>query len=219
MGILMGNDMYDGGNKMRHFNKFSLLIIFTLLLTGCTELDKEQLQSNSEMTIETLSLSDKESLLISKTGVGHIEYFRLNGTLHEDDDLQFSVELYEKGKFKQELLKTFGQIETNFKKEIISFAVIDMQDENHSLKLVSGIPSGLASTFYSNNMSAFSFGKLINEKVTLEKNKPIYLAAWLGTTQNRLRSIGDENGQLPLGIEEYELAFLYKVLLTNRKEE
>lgn len=202
---------------MRHFKGYCLLITFTLLLTGCAGVEKEKSPSNTKITIEPYNVSEKERLLISKTGVEQIEFFKLNGTLREDDDLQFSVEVFEKGKFKEELLKTTGEIETRFKESLISFGISDRLNEDHSLKLINGIPSGLATTHYSNNMTVYSFSKLVGEKVTLEKNKPIYLAAWQGTTKNRLRSGGEGHGELPPGIEEAELAFLYKVLWTDKK--
>ena len=97
---------------MRHFKGCCLIIIFTLLLTGCAGVEKvkpvakEKFPSNMKITIESYNMSEKENLLISKTGVGHIEFFKLNGTSNEDADLQFSVEVYENGKFKKELLKT-----------------------------------------------------------------------------------------------------------------
>ncbi|MEO4052448.1 hypothetical protein [Solibacillus sp. CAU 1738] len=89
-------------------------------------------------------MSEKERLLISKTGVEQIEFFKLNGTLKEDDDLQFSVEVFEKGKFKEELLKTWDGPETKYKDSLISFGISDTRDEDHSLKLINGIPTGLA---------------------------------------------------------------------------
>ena len=95
---------------------------------------------------------------------------------------------------------------------------MSINDEDHSLKLITGIPSGLASTIYPNNMTSSSFSKLVGEKITLEKNKPVYLAAWLGTTKNGLRSGEGENGELPAGIEEAELAFLFKVLWTDKEK-
>ena len=67
-------------------------------------------------------------------------------------------------------------------------------------------------------MTSSSFSKLVGEKVTLEKDKPVYLAAWLGTTKNELSFGGGENGELPSGIEEAELAFLYKVLWTDKEK-
>jgi hypothetical protein len=205
------------GSKMRHFKGYCLFLLFTLLLTGCVGLEKEISPSSTKLTIESYNMSDIESLLISKTGVDHIEFFKLNGTLKEDDDLQYSVDVFENGKFKEEVLKTWGEIETNHKDSIISFGISDNGEDNHSLKLINGIPSGLATTFYSNNMTMYTFRNLIDEKVTLEKNKPIYLAAWLGTTKNEMRSAGGENGELPSGIEESELAFLYKVLWTEKE--
>ena len=200
---------------MRHFKSYCLFIVFALLLTGCAGGEEK---SPSKLTIESYNMSDKETLLISKTGVKQIEFFKLNGTLKEEDDLQFSVEVFEKGKFKEELLKTTNSTQPKFKDDLISFSISDIGDEDDTLKILSGIPSGLATTFYSSNMTGFAFSKLIGKKVTLEKNKPIYLAAWLGTTKNSLRAIGEENGELPEGIEEYELTFLYKVLWTDKEK-
>lgn len=209
---------------MRHFKGYCLFIIFTLLLTGCAGVEKEKpaakdkSPSNTKLTIDSYDMSEKERLLISKTGVEQIEFFILNGTLKEDDDLQFSVELFENGKFKEELLKTWDGPETKYKDSLISFGISDNGGEDHSLKLINGIPSGIATTFYPNNMTSSSFAKLIDGKKTLEKNKPIYLAAWLGTTKNGLRSGAGENEELPPGIEESELAFLYKVLWTDEEK-
>ena len=148
----------------------------------------------------------------------HIEFFKLNGIPKEDDKLQFSVEVFENGKFKEELLTTWDGPETKYQDSFISFGINDIENEGHSLKLITGTPSGLATTIYSNNMTSSSFSKLVGEKVTLEKDKPVYLAAWLGTTKNELSSGGGENGELPSGIEEAELAFLYKVLWTDKEK-
>ncbi|MEO4054726.1 hypothetical protein [Solibacillus sp. CAU 1738] len=86
-----------GRYKKRHFKGYCLFIIFTLLLTGCASVEKpvenEKSPSNTKITIESYNMSEKERLLISKTGVEQIEFFKLNGTLKEDDDLQFSVEV------------------------------------------------------------------------------------------------------------------------------
>ena len=201
---------------MRHFKVFFLFLIFTLLLTGCGGVAKEKSPSKTKITIESYNLSEKERVLIRKTGVEQIEFFKLNGTLKEEDDLQFSVEVYENGKFKEELLNSWGASETKYKDRLISFGVSDISGEEHSIKLLSGVPSGLTSRFYSSNMTGFAFGKLIGKKVTLEKDKPIYLAGWLGTTKNSLRSVEEQDGELPEAVEEYELTFLYKVLWTNK---
>ena len=201
---------------MRYFKGYCLFIVIILLLTGCAGVEAGKSPSNSKLTIESYNISEKEALLISKTGVEQIEFFKLNGTLKEDEDLQFSVDVFENGKFKEELLKTWGELETKYNDSLISFGIIDNIDEVHSLKLLSGIPSGLATTLYPNNMTMSSFRLLIDEKMTLEKNKPIYLTALLNTTKNELSSGGGTTGELPQGIEEAELAFLYKVLWTEK---
>jgi hypothetical protein len=204
---------------MRKFTGYCLFIIFTMLLTGCVGVKKEKPLSNENITIESYHMSEKESLLISKTGVRQIEFFKLNGILKKDDDLQFSVEVYENGKFKEELLKTSDEPETKFKESLISFGINDIENEGHSLKLVTGIPSGLVSTNYlKNNMTISSISLLVDKKVTLEKNKPVYLVAWLGTTKNGLSPVEGENGELPKGIDEVETAILYKVLWMDREK-
>ena len=202
---------------MRHFISYCLFIIFALLLTGSVDEAKDESPSKTNLTIESYSVSEKEKLLISKTGVQHIEYFKVNGTLKKEDDLQFSVEVYENGKFKDEGIKSLGAIETNYKDSLISFGVIDNASEEPSLKLLVGIPDGLSSTTYTNNMTGFAFTKLIGEEITLEKDKPKYLAGWFGTNTNRLRTIGGVNGELPEEVEEYELVYLYKVLWTDKE--
>lgn len=172
------------------------------------------------ITIEPYTLSEKESTLLNKTGVEEISFFNITGTLKENLDLQFSIEVYEKGEFKEKLLSTLGEPKEKFKNSFISFGVSRVSDdENHYLKLMAGTPSSLGSTNYIDNMLARSFSMLIKEKVILEKNKPIYLAAWTGTTKNQLHPIESEKGELPKGIEKIELAILYKVLLTDNEND
>jgi len=209
---------------MRHFKSRYLFIIFALLLTGCVSvekekpLEKEKSPLTTQITIESYNMSEKENLLISKTGVGQIEFFKLNGTPKEDDELQFTVEVFKNGKFKEELLKTWDGPETKYQDSFISFGISDIENEGHSLKLITGTPTGIATTVYSNNMTSSSFGKLVGGKVTLEKNKPVYLAAWLGTTKNKLSFGGGNNGELPSGLEEAELTFLYKVIWADKEK-
>ncbi|QGG52532.1 hypothetical protein [Lysinibacillus pakistanensis] len=209
---------------MRRFKSRYLFIIFALLLTGCVNvekeksLEKEKSPLTTQITIEPYNMSEKENLLISKTGVGHIEFFKLNGTPKDEDQLYFSVEVFKNGKFKEELLKTWDGPETKYQDSFISFGISDIENEGHSLKLITGTPTGIATTVYSNNMTSSSFGKLVGGKVTLEKNKPVYLAAWLGTTKNELSFGGGNNGELPSSIDEAELKFLYKVIWADKEK-
>ncbi len=203
--------------KMRNIKVYCSLFIFTLLLTGCASLEKEKPLSN-ELIIEPYNVNDKESLLISRTGIKFIEYFQLNGTLETGDDLQFSVEVYKNGELEEELLNTSNEPKAKFKDQLISFGISDSSDKDSSLQLIAGIPSGLATTNFSSHMTSASFNNLLHKKIVLKKNTPVYLAAWVGTTKNVLRSVDSENGILPKGIKEVEAALLYRVLLTDKKK-
>ena len=185
-----------------------------MLFAGCT--GEETAPSKTKLTIEPYNISDQEMILVSKTDVMDIEFFELNGTLKEEDDLQFSVEVFEKGKLKEEILKSRGEIQTKFKDTIISFGVGDRNGKNKSLKLINGLPSGLATKYYSNDMTLTSISKLIEGKITLEKNTPIYLAVWLGTKKEELSSGVDSNEEILQAIKDTELVFLYKVLWTDK---
>lgn len=191
------------------------------MLTGCTIIEKEKETSPvKKLTIEPYYLSEKESLLISKTGVELIEFFKLKGTLKEDDDLQFSVEVFENGKFKEVLLHTSIEPETKFKDSLISFGLCNLEDTGQSdIKLLAGLPTGLATASYPNNMTSSSFSTLIDKNITLERNNPVYLSAWLGTTKIQLPSAESENGKLPEAIKEAELSFLYKVVWIDNERE
>ncbi|MDQ0230655.1 hypothetical protein [Metabacillus malikii] len=208
--------------------KVCLFFIFAMMLTGCAsteikqpenetkiETHKQTTIQNSKLTIEPYNISEKESMLISKTGVNQIEYYTLEGTLKEGEYIQFAVEVYENGKRKSELLTTSDEMIPKYENSIVSFGISNSTGEEDSLKLLTGTPSGLDTTDYPNNMTVSTFRKLIGEKVTLEKNKPIYLAAWAGTTKNGLSFGGNENGELPTGIDEAETVLLYRVLWTD----
>ncbi|KMY52702.1 hypothetical protein AC623_00815 [Bacillus sp. FJAT-27231] len=199
---------------MRHLVKRGILLIFILLVTGC----KEQAPSSTKLTIEPYLLTDKEEELISKTDAANTKFFKLNGTLKKGDDIQYAIALYEKGKFKQNLLLSFGELESRFQDEIISFGTSDIGTDNPSLKLLEGVPNGLNTTEFEHSMTSWSFSNFIGDKITLEKNKPIYLAGWSGTTKDSMRSLSSENGELPEGIKETEIALLYKIKWTDARE-
>lgn len=203
---------------MEKLTRLYLLLLVTLLLTGCTVTGNSS--SNSDLTIKPYPLSTKETLLISKTGVDQINYFELTGTLADHEDLEFFVEVYEHGAFKENILSTSGSPESKFKKHLLSFATSrSLKDDDSHMKILLGSGNSLASGSYMHNMTGYSFSQLIGDKVQLEKNKPIYLVAWVGSTNGQLRTIGSEKGELPEGIDEAELALLYKVVLTDHARE
>lgn len=199
---------------MQRIKHYFWIGVLALLLTACGN----AASSKTEIIIKPYNMSEQERLLVSKTDVSSIVFFELSGTLAEADDLQMSVDVYENGKFKEELLKTWGAVEKRYKNELISFGLSGFGYEGDSFKLMSGIPSGLATADYTHGMTSSSFTDLINQKIILKKNEPVYLAAWIGTTTDSLRSLSEGNGELPEGIEEAELALVYKVVLTEQQE-
>lgn len=152
---------------------------------------------------------------MSKTDVDQIDFFHLNGSLAKDQDLRFSVEVYKNGELAGELLSTQSEVKTEFDDTLLSFAIERFEeDEQRFLKLIAGIPSGKVTTNYDNTMKATTSTSLIKEKVQLELGKPVYLSAWAGTTKNEFEVIGSWNGGFPKGMEDKELAFLYKMVWT-----
>ncbi|MBB4823717.1 hypothetical protein HNO89_000937 [Sporosarcina luteola] len=201
---------------MRKIINVFLLLVLTLLLTGCAK----SISSTAKLTIKPYTVSEKESELISKTDVEQIDFFQLNGTLEHDRDLQFSVEVYKNGELAGELLRTHSEPETKFDNTLISFAITKFQEEEQQfLKLIAGVPSGKVTTNYMNEMTANISRDLVQEKIELKLNKPVYLAAWAGTTKDELQVIGSSNGEFPGRLEDKELAFLYKVVLTDKNME
>lgn len=173
--------------------------------------------SGSQLTIKPYELNEKEQQLIERTGVFSIDFFNINGHL-DDADLQFSVEVYENGKLKEELLKMFGMLDASYKNELISFGLFETknEEEQQQFSLEIGTPGGsLSSTTYETGMTASAYGALIDNKITLEKEQPIYLAAWAGTTKDSVPTLHGENGQLPENLASFEKALLLKVVWTD----
>ncbi|MFE8702960.1 hypothetical protein ACFYKX_20335 [Cytobacillus sp. FJAT-54145] len=204
---------------MKLLKASALVVSLILLLTSCSQAEQEEAKpAETEITIKPYTLSEKEKVLISKTNVQFIEYFVMDGTLKENDDLIYELEIYENGELLEEGLGSHGEVKSHFDDEIISFGIQDSGTENKVSTLLVGMPGGIASTAREHEMTLTGLSKLINDKITLEKDKPVYLAAWTGTTQNSLRTIGSENGELPEGIKEAELAFVYKIMLIDEKK-
>lgn len=173
--------------------------------------------SSNEITIEPYAVNDQEQLLIDKTGIGAIEYFKINGRLDDSLDIQFSVESYEEGELNETLFSTEDETMKEFKNDMISLGINEVQEGEESyVELISGTPSSLISGHYYEHTNASTFNNLITEKVTLEKDKPIYLAVWLGTESNELPATGSKQGDLPKEVEQVERAFVYKVLITEK---
>jgi hypothetical protein len=196
---------------LRNLRKGLALLICLFVLSSCNE-------SGSNITIEPYELSNKEQLLLEKTGVGMISYFTINGSLAETEDIRYEVQIFENGKDTNGMFSLHGEMKRNLDNEIISFGVNTYQSgENGSVStLLAGQPDGLTSTTKDHNMSSYSFSPLVNESITLSKNEPVYLAVWAGTTKDTLESLSSVNGALPDRIKDTELAFIYKITLVDK---
>ncbi|WP_203364345.1 hypothetical protein [Bacillus sp. REN10] len=200
---------------MRLFFKSLGYFVLLVILTGCARGKEQQATTNSTLTIKPYELTEKEELLISKTGDPNVSFFTLDGKLKKGEDLKFSIEMYENGKFKESLLTTTNEIDNKFNDTIISFSVRDHGPEAKMVSFVAGTPSSVASTVHPNKMTNFSYNTLVEDKIKLKKDKPVYLAIWQGTTKDHFSTYTSENGKLP-NLKNAELAFAYKVMLIEK---
>lgn len=84
--------------RMRHrFRNVSLLLLLLLLLSGCTG----------------------KGGAIDKTGVGSIEYFKLDGKVDKGSVLAFSIETWEKGKRINDEMKSWGTHDDGTYKDVM----------------------------------------------------------------------------------------------------
>lgn len=197
---------------MDELKKLMIVIFSVLTLAGCS-------LNGGRLTIEPYELTEKEQQLIDRTGVFSIDYFNINGNL-DGADLRFTVEVYEDGEFKEELLGMYGMLETKFKNELISFGLFETknEEEEQHFTIQVGTPGSLSSTTYATKMTASTYGSLMDGKITLEKEKPLYIAGWAGTTKNVLPSLHGEYGQVPDNLASYEKALLLKVVWTDEEQ-
>jgi hypothetical protein len=191
-----------------------LVLFFILLLAGCVG-GKE---GNSAVSIKPYSLNQDEQVIISKTGVDGIQFFKLNGTLAEEEDLQFAVETYKDGELTDDHVYTNSQVEKEFTQALISYGYDRQEDE---LIFLNGIVNGLLEQTYNvEGIDSSSFTSFLNEKKHLIKDEEVYLAAWIGSKGNMLAvpSIY-EDGTLSEDMKDTDLAYVFKVTLTDLKEE
>lgn len=149
--------------ELNGLKKLIMILLALITLAACSP-------SAGKLTIEPYELSEKEQQLIERTGVFSIDYFNINGHL-DDADLQFSVEVYENGKLKEELLKMYGMLDASFKNELISFGLFETknEEEQQQFTLEVGTPGGsLGSSTYETGMTANAYGALIDNKVTFK---------------------------------------------------
>lgn len=186
-------------------------IILAIVLTGCSIVDKK-------VTVQPYELKEKEEQLVSHTHVDFIEYFTLNGK-PDGLDIKYSVEVYEKGEFVDELFQSQGLVEENYEDELFSFGLSNKE----LIELFMSTGGGAMSTEYDGVEDDDQFGStsgiLINGKIELVKDEPIYLAAWATTNGSDISSIQSEQGELPENLDRYDRVFLFKIELLDPNPE
>lgn len=199
-----------------------LLIPFIFVLTvfgsACSNgKAQEKKPSETKITIEPMKLSKKESELVGKTGVENIEYFLMNGSLKKSEDLVIKIELYKKGVLQEESMGSSESPLNKFKNMMLSFGTRHPQNDRTLIDVYAGVPNGFMATSFKDGMSGSTISSLISEKITLKKNKPVYLTAWAGTTKNSMSGLRvSDDGALPENLEKYEMAILYKIEITDK---
>ncbi|MHC8515911.1 hypothetical protein [Sporosarcina sp. ITBMC105] len=200
---------------MKHIKKYSIVWMSIFLLAGCSFMSPKD-STDATLSIKPYTLSEHEELLLSMAGANNPQFFTVNGKIAENEDLTYSVEVYHKGKFKEELLLTSSTQDKHFDGKLISFTVTELDEENVAIKL--SYPSGSTSITYPIEVGSLarSFGNLVISDSTLHKDKPIYLAAWVGTKGSTLFTFApSKDSGLPERLETYDIALLYKVVWTD----
>ncbi|SET04332.1 hypothetical protein SAMN05421676_102415 [Salinibacillus kushneri] len=193
---------------------FNFCIVSILLLSACGDT-----QTNSTLTISPHKLSEEEKTLINKTGVTDIHYFTLNGNLPKEKDLLFEIETFENGKSKSGM-KSSGFLNSNFNDSILSFGINFKQNDRNTMDLMIGTPSGLATQTYEPNIDiqGHSFQSFIHENKTLKLNQPVYLAGFIGTKSNSMKTLSAAEGDLLRDeMLKKDLALVLKVTLVNKE--
>ncbi|MFD1020613.1 hypothetical protein [Thalassobacillus hwangdonensis] len=193
------------------FGLFAVLII-----SGCSQGEAQQKEPPKEtaLTIEPIDLNENEKKLLKHTIMNQLEFFSLDGTLNEADDLWFTIEIYENGKKTGMSGGSSGEIDHYFNEERLSFGY-STNSSNDSMTFTIGNDDGYFSSSAKVTVEGIStFGKAIDEKVDLEKDEPVHLAYWAGTDKNEMR-----NSVKPFLDSNIDKAYVLTVTLKEDKDE
>jgi hypothetical protein len=189
-----------------------LALLIVVVLSGCSEKD------SSNISIKPYTLSEEEQNLISKTGVDAILFFKLDGKLAEEEDLQFAMEIYEDGVLTEDQVYIKGQVEKEFHEDLISFGFNRQENE---LFFLNGMVNGLLENSHDvEGIDSSSFTSFINDEKKLVKDEAVYLGSWIGSKGNKLEGLSvNEDGSLSDGVKTADAAFVFKVMLTDYEKE
>ncbi|MBN8209995.1 hypothetical protein JI666_14665 [Bacillus sp. NTK071] len=197
-----------------------LIFLFgvALFLVACTNEESSGTKSSPSLEIEPADLSEREKSIVNQTGVDYQTFYTINGEVNEGEVLVTSIDVYEKGKERNVISSTSRPGENNkFNKALHSFQLLVEEKETF---LTLGEPNGYArgNEFFPDDLVSFSFVQL-EEKVTINKDEPVYLSYLIGTSQNELSTEVSENRTtLPKAVEDAEYAVVFKLELKNDNE-
>lgn len=194
------------------------LLSLMVLLPACSEPKANPTQANNEkkkqLIIQPLKLTEKEKLLIRKTNTRDIKFFELNGSKRQEEQLVVDVIAYHNGK-ESEFHHVTADIPSDFQGEILSFG-ISAEVEKQAPLLLTGVPGGLVTSPILTVPTSSMLVANITKPVKLHKNKPVYIAYWLGASKNHL-SYTNHEGAFPEEVKEVESAYVYKITLVESK--
>jgi hypothetical protein len=167
------------------------------------------------LIIQPLKLTEKEKLLIRKTNTRDIKFFELNGSKRQEEQLVVYVIAYHNGKESEFHHVTAADIPSDFQGEILSFG-ISAEVEKQAPLLLTGVPGGLVTSPILTVPTSSMLVANITKPVKLHKNKPVYIAYWLGASKNHL-SYTNHEGAFPEEVKEVESAYVYKITLVESK--
>lgn len=194
--------------------KRMIVFLFLLvILAACAEEDK----GNESLTITPIELTEREKELVSATGITHTEYFEMDGSLGEGEDLVTKFTYYKDGEYLKGGSKMYGALETTYEEDLLSFAMLTDDDLAH---LYMGNANGLGGSKATipEGLGMSTYGRL-SEKHTLVKGEEAYIAYWVASGDNSMSSggIGDPT-KLPRVIKEEDYAIVMSVEVKDKED-
>lgn len=189
-----------------------LVLAVLFILTACsTEKSK-----TTELTIKPYDLTEKEKNLVMQTGIEQIKYFVLDGTIGKQFDIHKFIETYVNGELVSDDLFSSNTVQHEYNHSLLSFGY---NTRDGLIEFIHGVESGHSSMQYKANVQASTMGSLLSEKVILKKDQPVYLFAWAGTNGKGMSSVSlDDHGKPSGSILEADKAYVFKIMLTSKKE-
>lgn len=171
------------------------------LLTACT--------GTKNVTIKPNEYSEKEQTIISNAGGAAGNRFKMQGNIPSTQQVEVTVEQYEGGKLTSD--EPFTWLDPDFGLEgEVSFAIAT-KNQNGIDKVFITMPSTkLTMNMNETDLSAYSYGALVDKKITLELNKPVYVAYGVGNKDTSIITLRqDEKGKV--NVEDYDYCLLLKM--------